>query len=145
MFEQLSREQMRQMYVDVWQKHAQGLPLEPLERQIAEVIAAHPEYHKELSIEETTIKDYTPDGGHENPFLHMGLHIAVREQCSTNRPEGIKAVFDTLTRLLGDRHAAEHAILDCLAETLWEAQRSGQAPDEALYLRRIRAVADRLN
>ena len=29
-------------------------------------------------------------------------------------------------------------MMDALAETLWEAQRSGQAPDEARYLDRVR-------
>jgi hypothetical protein len=31
-------------------------------------------------------------------------------------------------------------MIDCLAETLWEAQRQNQAPDEAIYLERLRQL-----
>jgi hypothetical protein len=75
-----------------------------------------------------------PEGGKTNPFLHMGLHLALREQLATNRPAGIADVFDQLQARSGDRHAAEHQALDCLAEALWTAQNNNTAPDEQDYL-----------
>ena len=134
------RNELRRMYADAWKKRCENLPLTPLETQIADAFEMHPEYHEEL-VSGDLDKDYTPDGGRENPFLHMGLHLGVREQVSTDRPAGIKAVHETLTARSGDVHAAEHAMIECLAETLWEAQANNQPPDEQKYLERLRRIA----
>ena len=131
------RNELRQMYADAWQKHCDKLPLSPLEAQIADVIAMHPEYHGDVTGDDLN-RDYTPDGGQTNPFLHMGLHLGIREQVSTNRPAGIAAIHKTLAAKSGDVHAAEHEMSECLAETLWDAQNSNQPPDEAKYLERLR-------
>jgi hypothetical protein len=133
------RNELRKMYVDAWKKRCDQLPLTPLEVQIADVIAMHPEYHETLTGDDLG-KDYTPDGGQTNPFLHMGLHLGIREQVATNRPAGIAAVFRELTTQSGDGHATEHRMIDCLAETLWEAQNQNRAPDEAQYLLRLRQL-----
>jgi len=37
-------------------------------------------------------------------------------------------------------HAAEHAMIECLGEALWQAQRSGRAPDEAAYLAALHRI-----
>ncbi len=136
------RGELRAMYADAWQKHQAGSPLTPLQTQIADVVAEHPEYHAALAPDETD-RDYTPDGGRTNPFLHMGLHLAVRDQVATDRPAGIRGVFERLAAAGGSAHAAEHRMIDCLAETLWQAQRDGAAPDEAGYLERLRDLAGR--
>jgi hypothetical protein len=52
----------------------------------------------------------------------------------TDRPAGIRRIHETLTRELGERMAAEHRMMDCLAETLWSAQRNNTMPDEQAYL-----------
>jgi len=70
----------------------------------------------------------------------MGLHLAIREQVATNRPAGIHAVHKRLAQRLGDVHEAEHRMIEVLAEALWEAQRSGTAPDEQRYLERLRQL-----
>jgi hypothetical protein len=85
--------------------------------------------------------DFSPEGGRQNPFLHMGLHLAIREQVSTDRPAGIALVHRNLAARLGDAHAAEHAMLEPLAEALWQAQRSGLPPDERAYLERLTRLA----
>jgi predicted RNA polymerase sigma factor len=86
-------------------------------------------------------QDYRPEDGQTNPFLHMGLHLAIREQVSTNRPAGIASVHRSLAAKLGDVHAAEHAMIECLGQALWQAQRSGLPPDEAAYLESLRRLA----
>ena len=130
------RNELRQMYKDAWAKSCEALPLTPLEAQIAAVVEWHPEYHDEVSSADLT-KEFTPDGGHTNPYLHMGLHLGIREQVSTNRPAGIQSIFSALSTKHGDAHAAEHQMIDCLAETLWEAQSQNGAPDEQKYLERL--------
>jgi hypothetical protein len=129
------------MYFDAWRKFTARAPLEPLEAQLAAVVTEHPEYVQWLeSGEEALAAEFTPATGRQNPFLHMGLHLAIREQVATNRPHGIAAVHQELVRRMGDAHAAEHAMLEPLAETMWQAQRNGQAPDEQVYLERLRAL-----
>jgi len=133
------RHELRKMYADAWQKHLAGQPMSPLEIQISAVIAEHPEYHEAVTAEDLN-RDYTPEGGRANPFLHMGLHLGIREQVATDRPPGIKDIHRQLAARHGDPHRAEHEIIECLAETLWEAQRANRPPDEARYLERLRRL-----
>jgi hypothetical protein len=136
-----SREQLRTLYLQAWRKFSAKQPLEPLEAQLAAVIAEHPEYIAWIESGDAALEaEFTPERGQPNPFLHMGLHLAIREQVATNRPTGITQIHRALTAKLGDAHAAEHVMLDPLAETLWEAQRNNTAPDERLYLERLRKL-----
>lgn len=136
-----SREQMRRRYLEAWRKFSAREPLAPLEGQLAAVIAEHPEYISWLeSGEEALGAEFTPEGGRANPFLHMGLHLAIREQVATDRPRGIAPMHEALARRTGSAHAAEHVMIGPLAATLWEAQRSGHAPDEQAYLERLRRL-----
>lgn len=110
--------------------------------QIADVVALHPEYHAALERpDEEVDRDYTPESGESNPFLHMGLHLAVRDQVATDRPAGMRAAFEALARRLGSRHDAEHRFIECLAEAMWEAQRAGLPPDETAYLRKVQGLS----
>lgn len=133
------RNELRQMYFDAWQKSTMGALLSPLEAQIAKVIEDHPEYQPMMTgaVLDTS---FTPEGGQTNPFLHMGLHLAIREQVATDRPPGIAAIFNSLLVRTGDAHEAEHQALECLAETLWEAQGENAMPDESAYLDRLRRL-----
>ena len=117
-FANQNRDQLRQMYVDAWHKHRNKLPLSPLEAQIADVIALHPEYQSLFDDAEKILdKDWTPEQGATNPFLHMGLHLAIREQINTDRPMGIRTQHQRL--LLKDQpHDVEHRMVECLAEAL---------------------------
>jgi hypothetical protein len=133
------RNELRKMYSDAWKKHGEGLPMTALESQIATIIDLHPEYHDDVTARDLD-KDYTPDGGKTNPFLHMGLHLGIREQVATNRPPGIANALRLLTKKCGDAHLAEHQMIDCLAETLWEAQSQNSAPDEQKYLERLQRL-----
>ncbi|MDH4072870.1 MAG: DUF1841 family protein [Gammaproteobacteria bacterium] len=133
------RNELRRMYFDAWQKAATGAVMSPLEAQIATVIEDHPEY-QELMTDKIVNESFTPDGGQTNPFLHMGLHLAIREQVTTDRPPGIAAIFNALLVRHGNAHDAEHQALDCLAETLWEAQRTNAMPDETAYLERLKRL-----
>ena len=133
------RAELRKMYAEAWRKLVAGQPMSPLESLIADVVALHPEYHEALAGDDLD-RDYTPEGGRTNPFLHMGLHLGLREQVATDRPAGIGKIYETLAARLGDPHAAEHLMIECLAETLWEAQSANRAPDETLYLERLRRL-----
>jgi hypothetical protein len=140
-FDTQSRDQLRQVYIDAWRKRREGLPMEPLEAQVADIVALHPEYHVALERPDSVLdRDYTPEGGQSNPFLHMGLHLAVRDQVATDRPAGIRKAFEAIARRAGSAHDAEHRMIECLAEAMWEAQRSGRPPDERAYLQRVQTL-----
>ena len=135
-----TREQLRLSYAEAWRKHLARVPMAPLESLIADVIAHHPEYQS-LVGDAGAVQAFetSAESAAENPFLHMGLHLAVREQLSIDRPPGVRQLRQALVARLGDEHRAEHVLMESLAETLWEAQRSGQPPDERHYLDRARA------
>jgi len=133
------RDELRKMYADAWQKLCDKAPLSPLEAQISSVVEQHPEYHDAVTGEGIK-QDYAVEDGQTNPFLHMGLHLGIREQVSTNRPAGIAQIFEALATKCGDPHDAEHRMIDCLAETLWESQSQNRPPDEQAYIERLKRL-----
>jgi hypothetical protein len=136
MFEE-ERNELRNKFFSAWQKHQNKLALEPLESEILTVILQHPEY---FTILEHPEKFKEKDFAQENPFLHMSLHLALREQIKTNRPAGIYAIYQALCEKYMDALHAEHLMMECLENILWEAQRSGMAPDEKKYLENLKKL-----
>jgi hypothetical protein len=134
-----TRSQAREFFFAAWANYRAGAPLSDLERVAVEIIALHPEYHAVLDAPERHVdRDYTPEQGQTNPFLHLGLHLGIAEQLATDRPLGIRAEFERLLGKQGDRHRALHDLLECLGETIWQAQRSGLPPDTEAYLECLR-------
>ncbi len=129
-----SRDEVRRVYLNVWRKMQQQQLLEPMEAVIADVIGAHPEYHDLLDGDaDLTQRDFLPEQGQTNPFLHMGMHITLREQAQSDRPAGIRQIHRQLAASKG-QHEAEHAMMECLGAVLWNAQRNNTLPDESEYL-----------
>lgn len=128
------RDQLRQVFFDCWKAKREGTPLDAMQQLIARIIEMHPEYHALLENPETLDRDYLPEHGETNPFLHMSMHIAIGEQVSTDRPAGIRECYHRLIEKIGRAHEAEHEMMECLAESLWQAQREQRMPDEITYL-----------
>ncbi len=134
------RDAYRRQFVTAFQRHRAGAPLEPLERQLVAVILEHPEYHDLLADPERALgADFPVEAGQTNPFLHMAMHLAIREQVATDRPAGVAEVFRRLAAR-GDPLAAEHAMMECLGRVLWAAQRGNTLPDEGEYLDCLRKL-----
>jgi hypothetical protein len=134
-----SRDQARQFFFDAWRKYREGRPLEGLETVAVQVIALHPAYHPVLDDPDRFLdRDYTPEEGQTNPFLHMSLHVAIEEQLAIDQPRGIRAEFERLLARRGDRHDALHVVLECLGEVVWQAQAARTVPDGAAYLECLR-------
>lgn len=135
---------LRSLYLEAWRKRRERLPAEPLEIQIADVVEAHPEYHALLEDPEMALGgEWTPEGDGNNPFLHLGLHLGLREQVATDRPAGIAALHRQLSEHFG-LHEAEHRMMECLGEALWLAQRNKTPPDEVSYMHDLRRIQPRL-
>jgi Domain of unknown function (DUF1841) len=143
MLYQPSRDQARQFLIGSWQKRRAKLPATALETMAADIVEWHPEYHLLMEASDATTREWTPEDGETNPFLHLSLHLAIEEQISIDQPAGIRQALDQLTLRKGDRHVALHEILECLGETMWRAQRDRQPPDGAAYLDCIQRRASR--
>ena len=130
-----TRDEAREFLFAAWEKYRAAAPLTALERIAVEIIALHPEYHALLEARDANIDaDYSPESGKLNPFLHLSLHLGIAEQLAVDRPQGIRAEVERLTRKHDDPHAALHDALECLGETMWQAQRTGVQPDAEAFL-----------
>ena len=136
-----SRDQARQFLIDAWAKRRNKLPGTPMDMLAADLIDLHPEYHALLEADDALSREWTPEHGETNPFLHLSLHLTIEEQLSIDQPPGIRAAFSTLQSRRGDRHEALHAVLDCLGEMIWRSQRSGLPPDGDAYLDCVKRAA----
>jgi hypothetical protein len=137
-----SREQVRQFFFEAWRKYRSAEPLSGLEGMAVQVILLHPEYQAVLDEPERYLEqEYFPEMGETNPFLHMSLHLSILEQLSIDQPAGIAAAYQALLKKHGGEHPAQHDLMECLAETVWRAQREGAAPDGAAYLASIQNAA----
>lgn len=135
------RSALRRVYLQAWRRHLDGQPLEPMEQILAEIMRAHPEYHALLEAGESTLeRDWTPEMGESNPFLHLSMHAAIVEQVQGDRPSGIRALWLELSRKLGDAHQAEHRMMECLARMLWESQSQGLPPNEQRFMDCLRQL-----
>jgi hypothetical protein len=99
----------------------------------------HPEYHTVLDAPERYIEqEYFPEMGETNPFLHLSLHLSILEQLSIDQPPGIAAAYQALQKKHDEAHTAQHDLIECLAETVWRAQRDRTPPDAEAYLECMR-------
>lgn len=130
-----SRDQVRQFFFDAWRKYREREALAGMDQLAVSIILLHPEYHPVLDDPERyREREYRPEAGDTNPFLHLSMHLAIEEQLSIDQPLGIKLEFARIAAKSGDRHAACHEVMECLAEMVWRAQRDGTPPDAAAYL-----------
>lgn len=131
-----SRDQVRQFFFIVWAKYRAGEPLAGAEVPALDAVLGHPEYHAILDQPERyQERDYLPEAGETNPFLHLSMHLAITEQLSVDQPPGIRDRYQRLLKQHDDAMGAQHAVMDCLAEMIWQVQRHQTAFDSAAYLR----------
>jgi len=132
-----TREQVREFFVEAWRKYQSQEVLTALETIAAGIVLEHPEYHTLLSGPDAMTREFPPENGQTNPFLHLSLHLAIEEQLSIDQPPGIRTTFETLRKFRG-RHNAMHEVLECLGETMFKALRDKTSPDGGAYLNSIR-------
>lgn len=130
-----TRDQSREFLFDLWDKHQARAPLTALESIALAIVLEHPEYQAMLADRERYLeRDWKPEAGETNPFLHLMMHVAIEEQVSIDQPPGIRAATEALAARLGSMHEARHEVMECLAEMIWQAQRHGTRLDNAAYL-----------
>jgi hypothetical protein len=135
-----SRDEVREFFFGLWAKGQAGAPLAPLESMALSIVLEHPEYHEVLgNPERYRERVWTPEGGETNPFLHLSVHLAIEEQLSIDQPPGIRAIVAQLERKHGNPMDARHAVMDCLVEQVWQAQRNNVAFNNDAYLDCLRS------
>ena len=139
-----SQDDVRRFFCGVQAKARAQAPMDALETLAGQWLAEHPEYADDLADAEAAVKKvYDGQDGRSNPFLHLSMHLSISEQCSIDQPRGIRQAVELLAAKRGDLHAAQHEVMDCLGEMLWQSQRSGQPPDPHTYLDAVRRRATR--
>ncbi len=129
-----TRDQVRSFFIETWRKHRDREVLTPMETLAADLMTLHPEYHPLLEDPAALEREFAPEDGQINPFLHLSLHLAIEEQLAIDQPRGLRAAFESCLARRGDRHAALHDVLECLGETMFVAQRNNTPPDGAAYV-----------
>ena len=132
------RTEQRKFLANAWQKFLGKKILDPLESQLTQVIEIHPEYH---SLIQNVESDYFPEQGEVNPFLHINLHLSLREQLSINQPHGIKEIYQKIVNSASDSHEAEHKMMDCIAEMIFSSQKNKLPMDHQAYIRCLETQA----
>jgi len=135
---------VRRFFCAAHAKQQAGQPMEAIETLAALWITKHPEYRAELADADAAVaRNYDQAPTRTNPFLHLSMHLSISEQCSIDQPRGIRQAVELLSRRLGSLHDAHHAAMECLGSMLWEAQRSGRAPDGDAYVACVQRRATR--
>lgn len=136
-----TREEVRRFFCNAWRKKSDGQILDSMETLASDWIAQHPEYHTLLADPEGALsQDYTPERGETNPFLHLSMHLSISEQISINQPPGIKEIAEKLSDKLGSEHQAQHLMMECLGQVMWESQREGKPLNPENYLEALRKL-----
>lgn len=139
-----SQNDVRLFFCEARRKQLEGAPLTPIEALAIDWIAEHPEYHADLADRDAALAAiYTVEDGRTNPFLHLSMHLSISEQVAIDQPRGIKQAFELLRARLGSAHNAQHEVMECLGDMLWQSQRSGQPPDGERYIECVRRRATR--
>jgi hypothetical protein len=137
----LEKTEVREIFFNVFKKSQNNERLEPLEKQIIELIQEHSEY-QEIFLNPEKYKEYnfSAELQEENPFLHLGLHLTLLDQITTNRPKGITAIYKDLVDVMGNAHHAEHHMMEILHEELQQVVHNKKFPDEKNYLKQLKKL-----
>jgi len=139
-----SQNDVRRFFCDAYRKRREGGVMTPLETLAADWVDEHPEYHADLAdVDAALAAVFDVDAGRTNPFLHLSMHLSITEQVSIDQPRGIKQAFELLAAKRGSAHEAQHEVMECLGQMMWESQRSGLPPDGEKYIDCVRRRATR--
>jgi len=136
-----SREEVRHFFCTTWQKHTDGSLLTPLEMLASKWMELHLEFQAILSDPSGALEqEFTPEKGMTNPFLHLSMHLSISEQISIDQPPGIRHIANTLSRKLDSEHEAQHQIMECLGQVLWQAQNQSKPIDVTDYIELLKKL-----
>ncbi|MEO7390671.1 MAG: DUF1841 family protein [Ramlibacter sp.] len=137
-----SQPDVRRFFCAVHAKSHGGQPMDALETLAGQWLQEHPEYEADMADADAAVaRAYDGQDGRSNPFLHLSMHLSISEQSSIDQPRGIRQAVELLAARLGSLHDAQHEVMDCLGQMLWESQRAGRPPDGESYIDCVRRRA----
>ena len=131
------RSAQRKFLAKAWEKYKANQFLEPLELQLANIIAKHPEYQEIINNLDT---EYFPEQGKINPFLHINLHLSLQDQLDLDQPKGVKEIYNSLLKKIKDTHQVEHIMMGHIAEMIFISQKNNKPMDQEQYLRSLKEL-----
>ena len=139
-----SQNDVRRFFCDAYRKRREGGVMTPLETLAADWVDQHPEYHADLAdVDAALAAVFDVVAGRTHPFLHLSKPQTLTAQVSLDQPRGIKQAFELLAAKRGSAHEAQHEVMECLGQMMWESQRSGLPPDGEKYIDCVRRRATR--
>jgi hypothetical protein len=139
-----SQADVRRFFCSVYAKAHAGQALEAIETIASLWIDEHPEYHAELAdLDAALAAMQQVKDGHDNPFLHLSMHLSISEQCSIDQPRGIRQAVELLAHRRSSLHLAHHEAMECLGRMIWESQQAGRPPDGEAYIACVQRHATR--
>lgn len=130
---------VRNFFFTTYEKGVEHAVLTDLEKIAYSVILEHSEYHQVLNNRDKYFGySWLPEAGETNPFLHLSMHLSILEQLSINQPFGLKELYLELCVKYGNEHEAQHQVIDCLGEMIWQSQHNNMQPDPQVYLQCLR-------
>ena len=131
------RSKQRQYLKQAWEKYTIQEQLEPLELQLSKIVEQHPEYQNLIK---NLDSEYFPEQGITNPFLHISLHLTLRDQITMDQPKGIKEIHSQLVLKSKDAHEVEHMMMEHIAEMIFNAQKNNAAFDLDGYIQALKQL-----
>ncbi len=143
------RTDLRRRFAEVAARLASGRPLEAADHHLASVLADHPEDCRRLAGRhaDDLVQGTGPHDVADGPFfLHLALHVALREQAAADLPPGIRTLHASYVSWAGgDRVRAEHRMLPILEEAMRRSLGRPGGDDPRIYLEALAAELERLN
>ena len=113
----LADAEQRAIIYDVWEKMQDGLDMDPLEKQVRNIIEMHPETHSVLSNREQ-FETHEFESNEPDPFAHIGFHAIVAGMINTDSPSGIRSIYDRWVTKTGSKHDVLHEIMGIVFDLL---------------------------
>lgn len=137
-----NKDELRQVFFDTFDKWQNQKPMTSMESILVDIFEKHPEYHFMFKDpEKYKAQEFFPELGDTNPYLHMSLHMALLEQLATNRPAGIRDIYQNLyEKYHGDEHHVQHLMMEQIASEMYAAQQGQSLPDEQKYLHALKSL-----
>jgi len=131
--------EVRNFFFNIWDKAKHTQELTDLEKIAYSIILEHPEYHYILEDRVQYLEfEWTPEMGQTNPFLHLSMHLTILEQLSIDQPAGVKQFYQELCNKESAPHQAQHALMECVGEMLWQANANATNLDVNVYFNCIK-------
>lgn len=132
--------EVRQLFFDAWGKFNLQQPLTDLEKQLVTVMVDHPEYHFMFNDPAKYLHKAYLSPEETNPFMHLGMHLVLRDQLSLNNPAGISEIYQGLAERFGNPLLAEHKMMECLNAALWQVMNQGEEFDQDRYMANLQEI-----